>query len=482
MERNMRFIVCFLLCSMIMAGHAQAKNVVSEGVFIDGIDFSGLTGHEAVKAEENYLKDLAKTTVTVTINGEQSAVTTLADLGFECKEDLAKKAANIGKKGNLLERYMETKDIEEKTIVYEHSFSLDTELIRSFVSKECSKYNTEPKNAQIHQRQGKPLIKNSKSGSKVVEDETVEKIRRTILEDWDRTSELVIPAITVEVMPEFDSAKAKECSDLLGEFSSGYHSSNDNRTKNLQNAAKLIDGTIMFPKEEFSMYQALYPITEENGFKKAGSYAGGKVVESVGGGICQATTALYNAVLWAELNVIQRNPHSMTVSYAEPSKDAAIAGTYKDLKFSNNGGSPVYIEAVTENKAISFRIWGKEVRPQGRTIEYVSKVLETIKPGEDIITEDPNMPKGEKVVTQQAYTGYKTELYKIISVDGKEEKREKVNYSEYTATPRYVTIGTKTAKGKHQDNSQEETKKEERKLGNYTDGLKKAATSIEIQE
>lgn len=70
MERNMRFVVCFLLCSMIMAGHAQAKNVVSEGVFIDGIDFSGLTGHEAVKAEENYLKDLAKTKVTVTINGE----------------------------------------------------------------------------------------------------------------------------------------------------------------------------------------------------------------------------------------------------------------------------------------------------------------------------------------------------------------------------------------------------------------------------
>lgn len=61
-------------------------------------------------------------------------------------------------------------------------------------------------------------------------------------------------------------------------------------------------------------------------------------------------------------------------------------------------------------------------------------------------------------------------------------KKRKVNYSEYTATPRYVTIGTKTAKGKHQDNSQEETKKEERKLGNYTDGLKKAATSIEIQE
>ena len=480
MGKSIRQALFFLLCSIAVAGHVQAKNVVSDGVFIDGIDFSGLTNRQAVKTEQNYLNDLAETTVTVTVNGKE-AVTTLADLGFECKECLAEKAANIGREGNLLERYMEIKDVEKETLVYEHSFSLDTALIHTFVSEECAKYNTEPKNAQIHQKQGKPLIKNSKNGSKVMEDETAEKIKRTILEDWDRTSNLVIPAITVEVMPAFDSAKAAECSDLLGEFSSGFHTSNENRVKNLENAANLIDGTVLFSGEQFSMYQTLYPITEENGFKKAGSYAGGKVVQSVGGGICQATTALYNAVLWAELEIIQRNPHSMTVSYAEPSKDAAIAGTYKDLKFSNNWNTPIYIEAVAENKAISFRLWGKEVRPKSRTIEYVSKVLETIKPGEDMITEDPNIPAGERIVTQEAYTGYKAELYKVIKTEGKEEKKEKVNYSEYAATPRYVTIGTGSVKGRKQGSSEDEKITEDkRKLGEYTDGLKKAA-SVETQ-
>ena len=481
MGKGIRQVLFFLLCSIAVAGHVQAKNVVSDGVFIDGIDFSGMTSRQAVKTEQTYLNDLAETRVTVTVNGKE-AVTRLADLGFECKECLAEKAANIGKEGNLLERYMETKDVEEETLVYEHSFSLDNTLVHTFVSEECAKYNTEPKNAQIHQRQGKPLIKDSKNGSKVVEDETTEKIKRTILEDWDRTSKLVIPAITVEVLPAFDSAKAAECKDLLGEFSSGYHSSNTNRAKNLENAANLIDGTVLFSGEQFSMYQALFPITEENGFEKAGSYAGGKVVQSVGGGICQATTALYNAVLWAELEVIQRNPHSMTVSYAEPSKDAAIAGTYKDLKFSNNWNTPIYIEAVTENKAISFRIWGKEVRPQNRTIEYVSEVLETIKPGKDIITEDPNIPAGERTVTQEAYTGYKAELYKVIKTEGKEEKREKVNYSEYAATPRYITVGTGSAKGRKKDNSEDaKTIEDKRNLGESTDGLKKAA-SIETQE
>lgn len=474
MRKYVRNVLFFLLCSLLAGGHAQAKNVISEGIYIDGIDFSGMTERQAVKAEEDYLKELAKKQVKVTVNGKE-AVTTLADLGYQCSECLADKAANIGREGNLLERYMEVTDAQEERLVYEHSFSLDNALVHAFVSGECSKYNTEPKNARIHQKQGKPLIKKSKNGSRVVEDETAEKIIRTILEDWDKTSELVIPAITREEIPAFDSAMAEKCTDLLGEAATGYHASNQKRCKNIENAANLIDGTVLLPGEEFSMYKALYPITEENGFEKAGSYSGGMVVESVGGGICQATTTLYNAVLWAELKVTQRNPHSMTVSYAEPGKDAAIAGTYKDLKFSNNLNAPIYIEAVTEGKAISFRIWGQEVRPEGRTIEYVSEILETIKPGPDVITEDPNVPEGTKYVTQNPYTGYKAELYKIIKTDGEADKKEKVSYSEYAATPKYVTVGTGAAKTKGKNHSGKETEEEEKKRMESVDGLRKAA-------
>lgn len=267
---------------------------------------------------------------------------------------------------------------------------------------------------------------------------------------------------------------AEKCTDLLGESATGYHSSNKERCKNIENAAKLIDGTVLFSGEEFSMYRSLYPITEENGFEKAGSFSGGMVVQSVGGGICQATTTLYNAVLWAELEVTQRNPHSMAVSYVEPGKDAAIAGTYKDLKFSNNLNTPIYIEAVTEGKSISFRIWGQEVRPKERTLEYISKILETIEPGEDVITKDPDVPEGTSFVTQNPYTGYKAELYKIIKIDGKEETREKINYSEYAAAPRYLTVGTgdPEAKGRRKNHIDE---KKEKEWIESIDGLRKAA-------
>ena len=93
----------------------------------------------------------------------------------------------------------------------------------------------------------------------------------------------------------------------------------------------------MLPGEEFSAYETVSPFSEENGYHLAGSYLNGMVVESLGGGICQVSTTLYNAVLLAELEVVERHNHSMEVSYVQPSADAAIAESAgKDFKFRNN--------------------------------------------------------------------------------------------------------------------------------------------------
>ena len=114
------------------------------------------------------------------------------------------------------------------------------------------------------------------------------------------------------------------------------------------------------------------PYTAENGYAEAGSYENGKVVQSMGGGICQVSSTLYNAVLLSELEVTQRQPHSMLVSYVEPSMDAAIAGDYKDLKFKNNLEDPIYIEGYVSGGNISFIIYGNDTRSENRTIKYKS--------------------------------------------------------------------------------------------------------------
>ena len=105
------------------------------------------------------------------------------------------------------------------------------------------------------------------------------------------------------------------------------------------------------------------------------------MVDSLGGGICQVSTTLYNAGLRAELEVVERSNHAMSVTYVEPADDAAIAGTYKDLKFKNTLDEPVYIEGVTSGKQVTFTIYGQETRPANRTLTFESVTLSTTEPG-----------------------------------------------------------------------------------------------------
>ena len=140
-----------------------------------------------------------------------------------------------------------------------------------------------------------------------------------------------------------------------------------------------------------------------------------QVVDSIGGGICQVSTTLYNAVLKAELQVEERHNHSMIVGYVKPSMDAAIAESAgKDFRFVNNTGYPIYIEGYTSNKNITFTIYGVETRDPGHVVTYESEVLETIQPNSETINQTSSQPIGF-VDVQSAHIGYKARLWKIVT-------------------------------------------------------------------
>ena len=162
------------------------------------------------------------------------------------------------------------------------------------------------------------------------------------------------------------------------------------RSKNLRNGAAKINGTVLMPGEEFSAYTWLTPFTVENGYASAGSYANGQV-DTVGGGLPHPGMMLYNAALLAEMDITQRQNHSMIVTYVPASQDSAIAGTYKDLKFKNPYDTPIYMEGAVNGGTISFTIYGKETRPANRTIKYVSETLSKKDPGEPITKVDASL-------------------------------------------------------------------------------------------
>ena len=176
----------------------------------------------------------------------------------------------------------------------------------------------------------------------------------------------------------------------------------------------------------------------------AGTYAGGKSVDGMGGGICQVSSTLYNAVLRAELTIVNRVNHMMTVGYVPISADATIANPDTDFVFRNDYEYPVFLEVYAYGGSLYANVYGVETRPANRTIDFVSVTEQTIEPGDDVITYDWSKPSWYTEVTQNAHTGYVAALYKHVYVDGVQTEEILVNRSTYGAYPKYITKGGQT--------------------------------------
>ena len=146
--------------------------------------------------------------------------------------------------------------------------------------------------------------------------------------------------------------------DLLSDFSTNYATSNKNRTTNLILAANKINGTVIMPNETFSYNKVVGERTIQAGYKEAPIYVSGRVEDGLGGGICQITTTLYNAVLLANLEIVERSNHQFIPSYANASRDATVVYGAIDFKFRNNREYPIKITCSVSNGIANFKIFG----------------------------------------------------------------------------------------------------------------------------
>lgn len=462
------FVICMVLTAVTTAHKSyadslQEDSLICEGIYIDDISLGGMDQAQAQEAVDAYIEERTHTPLYLKINGD-TIDTTLEELGYACEEnDYITQALEYGKNGNVVERYKQQEDVKNENIVYTLSFTLDEGLVDEFLKENCAAYEIEPVNASLERGDSGFVITDSQTGVAVDHTATYEDLM-TAVNEWDG-SDIVVEASVEIIEPEITREQCERCTEVIGSYNT-YAGTYGNRVLNIQNAVRLINGTVLYPGETFSTEEHLVPFTEENGYYPAGAYSQGKVINELGGGVCQVSSTLYNAVLLAELDVVERSPHSMIVSYVKPSMDAAIAEGYKDFKFENNTDTPVYIEGYTSNGYIYFNIYGEETRADNRKVEYVSETTKTIQPGKDVITKDPNQPTSYREVTQAAHTGYEACLWKVVTVDGVEQSREKVNYSYYSPSPNYVTQGTKeeeenTDKDKDKDKDKDDGKKEE---------------------
>lgn len=425
----------------VQAASNSEEKTINNGIYIEGIDVSGMSSKEATDAIDEYLTDLGSKTITFMIDTNEVKADA-KDLGMECSNmDVVEDAVNFGKTGNIIQRYKAIKDLERENKEYDLDIEFDKTAINDIINEKCLDFNVEPMNATLKRENGGFVVTDGQTGIGLDVSESVKLVEQS-LQDWNK-DDTSIDLVADIVKPDVTKEDYEKVKDVLATFTTSFSTSGRSRSANVENGAKLINGTIVLPGETFSTYKAITPFTAENGYYLAGSYLQGKVVDSFGGGICQVSTTLYNTVLRAEFQVEERHNHSMIVGYVDPSADAAISESAgKDFKFINTTDAPIYIEGSTSGKKITFTIYGHETRPANRKIEYKSETLSTTQPVGYKYVIDNTLLFGQQKQTQSPHIGYTAKLYKYVYIDGKQTDVEEVNYSSYKAEPAYISVGT----------------------------------------
>ncbi|MCM1568996.1 MAG: VanW family protein [Roseburia sp.] len=444
--RNAGFISALMVCLFLggMRVQAETEQTIHTGVYADTVELSGMTRKEAMAAVAAYVEQLKPVELTLLAAGDKEVTVTAGELGLSwANEQIVDEALQLGTKGNVLERYKILKDLEHENQVYEVRLSFDVHSINQVLLEQCAPFDQPAIDARLKREEDSFTVIEGQTGYQLDVETSIDLVYNYLVEEWDYQPARIALQVAVSE-PRGDAQSLSRVKDVLGSFTTSYSTSGASRSANVENGCHLIDGVMLYPGDEFSTYETVSPFTQQNGYYMAGSYVNGKVVDSLGGGICQVSTTLYNAVLLSELEVTERHNHSMIVTYVDPSADAAIAeSSGKDFKFVNNTDYPVYIEGYTEKKKITFTIYGCETRSAGHQVRYESEVLEVNRPETDIIYPDAGQPVGY-ISTSGAHIGYKARLWKIVTEDGAEVSREQINSSSYKMSPRSAVVGTFT--------------------------------------
>ncbi len=439
------------------------EELCEPGVKIEGVDVGGLTYEEAQSAIREELKKRLANEVKIKISKDEY-IYTFGDLGVSYSEgiieDALMGAVVYGNHGTLMTEYKERSTLSNKGKDFIIDSTVDENKINQTVTELANKYTEQvPKNAEVHRVSGEFVFTEEVNGVGVNIKDTVSGLLDKVT-SW-KSGNIEVSANVEETIPDITMAEIGVIKDLLGSCRTSFA---DNlgygRGVNLRNGTSKIDDVVLMPGETLSVHDRLSPFTKENGYQTATAYANGAYVDSIGGGICQISTTLYNAALKAELEVVKRSNHSMTVGYVDYAFDAAVNDNgSKDLVIKNNLDHPIYIESYLLNMQVCVYIYGLETRDPNRVVEYYSEVLEEIYPGEDAyqyIEVAPGHPQyspengfleeelvgpDEILQIQGNYPTCRAKLYKRVTVNGVVVEDTCLHTDKYRSSPAKFLVG-----------------------------------------
>lgn len=237
--------------------------------------------------------------------------------------------------------------------------------------------------------------------------------------------------------PQFE----KDDYQIIGTYSTTA-TNNSNRNTNIQIACDTICGTILQPQEQFSYNTILGRRTADKGYKEAGAYANGEHVLELGGGICQVSSTIYNATVFANLQIDQRTGHTYEPSYVTPGEDAAVSYSNPDFVFTNNTGATLGIKTTFKDRTIVATVFGVPTLEEGIKRYMRSEKIADVAPPEDKVVEDPSLLPGQTQVVSGPKNGSKWATYIILEKDGEVISEEYLHTTTYRGTAAEIHVNT----------------------------------------
>ena len=413
------FICVFAVVKLIGGSKAKETEVnsttVSEPelkkeVKVDGITITGMSREEAREAIEKQYQWGMK----VTYNQEQ----------YELKNLMDKKVDAI-----LEEIYSgEPKE----------SYTLDSDGLEEDVQAEvktiAGKWDVAAKNGSISgfdKNTGKFVYSGEKNG--VVIDQ--EKLASDIMAQLQaKNFQAAIQATGKEVAPKITEAQAKEMYKVIGTYTTTT-TANSDRNKNIELASAALNGLILQPGEEFSFNKATGERSPAKGYRPAGAYLNGELVEEPGGGVCQVSSTLYNAVVFAGLSTTERHAHSYEPSYVTPGEDAMVSYGGPDMKFVNNSSTAVAIRTSFADRKLKISIVGIPILEEGVTLSMTSKKTAELDAPAPVYEEDQTLQLGEEKIVKAETKGSRWVTNLVTKKNGVVISDELFHNSTYRGKP-----------------------------------------------
>lgn len=416
---------------------------IYEGITVNGQPVGGLSTDNAIaKLEESLNKPILGNEILISRGEVQKAVKfTDIDAKYDV-EDATFTAYQIARNGDIDNRYSVYEALEKNGMDVDANFVYDETKLDGILQKINEAVTVGVQDSQLKRENGKFTITDEVEGYTM----NVAKTKADVVEllKEAKSGNVIVTGDITE--PKIKKEDNEKSTSLIGTFYTKYTGSEKlGRNVNLRVGCEHITGTVVKPGDVFSMNEALGDQTYENGYRNAAVIVNGKLEDGLAGGVCQITTTLYNAVVKAELDVVERKNHSLTVGYVPLGQDAAIAGNYTDFKFKNSTEYPIYVEAYIASGKLVTNVYGYEEHDSGRTVELEHVYVGSIPKPAEKVTEDPKLPLGERVITHTGKVGHKVTTYKKIYEDGKLLSSEWFSDSTYKSTADEVSVGTGAA-------------------------------------